>query len=148
MSTMDIYKKIIPISLVVLIIVAIVVYIVLPISGTLVCTNKVVPGDAVINYRYEVDFKFRKIEKIKIKQKIKSEDEEAINKYKEILQNTKKTYDKDKNYNATLEEKEQKIIYNVDINYKKIKRSKNEKKQTIGELKKNYERAGAICKYK
>lgn len=151
MSTKDIYKKIIPIVLLSVVIIMVIAYILLPISGTLVCTNKVTPGDSTINYEYKIDFKFRKIQTIKIKQKIKSEDEKTIEKYKDILLDTKKTYEKDKYYNATIEVKKQNIIYNADINYKKInlKNTKSSnKKQTIGELKKNYERSGAICKYK
>lgn len=143
MSTRDLAKKIIIISSIVLVVIIVIIHFIYPMNGTLVCKGTGIAGDIKVKYTYSVKFKLRKIENISIKRVSTSSNEDALKSYAEALDDDKKTYDKLNNYEMDLKEEKEKITYKLNIDYKKSK-----KRMSLKELKSNYERQGAICKYK
>ena len=130
-----------------------------PINGKLVCTYKSNTNTMNNSFIYEMDFKFKNVTKLKTKELISSDDQELLKTYKESIEEISKKYDNLKYYDVKINQKDKELIVNTIIYYDKIdmkdylsiegeKTYIKNNKVKIKELKKIYEKNGAICTYK
>lgn len=156
-------KKVI-FSLLVLVIITISVVLLLniiyPKNGLMVCTYTNSNDIYKINTKYEIKFKNRIVSNLYTEEIIEASDEKMLNEYKTSLDLVYSKYSNLKYYDNSVTIKNNKLISKTNINYEKLDISKfialdknNRKlltnnKLELKKLKKAYTDSGARCTYK
>lgn len=156
-------KKVI-FSLLILVIITISVVLLLniiyPKNGLMICTYTSSNDIYKINTKYEIKFKNRIVSNLYTEEIIEASDEKMLNEYKTSLDLVYSKYSNLKYYDNSVTIKNNKLISKTNINYKKLDISKfialdknNRKlltnnKLELKKLKKTYTDSGARCTYK
>ena len=130
-----------------------------PINGKMICTYKTESDKLKSTYKYNIEFKFRKVTYLETYEVITSEDEELLKEYKESLEMLSSIYENLKYYNNDIKLKNNSLTTKTKINYSKLDMTEYKKlnpnnpliknnKISIKDIKKVYERNGAKCTYK
>lgn len=129
-------------------------------TETLVCTKVASQNGMDLDFRYEVQYKEKTVQKITNVEKIKSNAPQTLDEYKKLYEATHKAYSKVKYYEASVSVKGDTLTNTTSINYAKIDTdalakidSANKKiikdgKINIDDLKATYEKSGITCKVK
>lgn len=156
-------KKVI-FSLLVLVIITISVVLLLniiyPKNGLMICTYTSSNDIYKINTKYEIKFKNRIVSNLYTEEIIEASDEKMLNEYKTSLDLVYSKYSNLKYYDNSVTIKNNKLVSKTNINYEKLDISKfialdknNRKlltnnKLELKKLKKTYTDSGARCTYK
>lgn len=156
-------KKVI-FSLLILIIITISVVLLLniiyPKNGLMICTYTSSNDIYKINTKYEIKFKNRIVSNLYTEEIIEASDEKMLNEYKTSLDLVYSKYSNLKYYDNSVIIKNNKLVSKTNINYQKLDISKfialdknNRKlltnnKLELKKLKKTYTDSGARCTYK
>lgn len=134
--------------------------IIYPKNGLMICTYTSSNDIYKINTKYEIKFKNRIVSNLYTEEIIEASDEKMLNEYKTSLDLVYSKYSNLKYYDNSVTIKNNKLISKTNINYKKLDISKfialdknNRKlltnnKLELKKLKKTYTDSGARCTYK
>ena len=153
-------KKYLYISAIVLVILLIVsVNLLEPKSGQMLCTYKSSNDAMNVEMSYLITFKDKMVTNLKAKEVIESNDDKMLSEYKETLDMIYSIYNDLKHYDVEVLIKNNQLITNAVIDYKKIDKSKfididpsaenlyDGKKIPLSKLKNKYKNNGAKCRY-
>lgn len=134
--------------------------IIYPKNGLMICTYTSSNDIYKINTKYEIKFKNRIVSNLYTEEIIEASDEKMLNEYKTSLDLVYSKYSNLKYYDNSVTIKNNKLVSKTNINYQKIDISKfialdknNRKlltnnKLELKKLKKTYTDSGARCTYK
>lgn len=134
--------------------------IIYPKNGLMICTYTSSNDIYKINTKYEIKFKNRIVSNLYTEEIIEASDEKMLNEYKTSLDLVYSKYSNLKYYDNSVTIKNNKLISKTNINYEKLDISKfialdknNRKlltnnKLELKKLKKTYTDSGARCTYK
>ena len=156
MTSVEIFKKVFPVSLMVLFILIVSFFLVFPPHGKLECEANGAPGDIIVNYKYSVDYKWWVVRKLSVRKEISSRTDESLDDYKKILEEDYKTFNNVKSVNSNVEMIGASLVgtFNIDYDnldnadYKNVGSVIKYKNIFVGKLKNIYKKNGATCHYK
>lgn len=140
--------------------VALLLNIIYPKNGLMICTYTSSNDIYKINTKYEIKFKNRIVSNLYTEEIIEASDEKMLNEYKTSLDLVYSKYSNLKYYDNSVTIKNNKLVSKTNINYQKLDISKfialdknNRKlltnnKLELKKLKKTYTDSGARCTYK
>lgn len=140
--------------------VALLLNIIYPKNGLMICTYTSSNDIYKINTKYEIKFKNRIVSNLYTEEIIEASDEKMLNEYKTSLDLVYSKYSNLKYYDNSVIIKNNKLVSKTNINYQKLDISKfialdknNRKlltnnKLELKKLKKTYTDSGARCTYK
>lgn len=127
---------------------------------TLVCTRTASQNGMDLDFRYEVQYKGKTVQKVNTVEKIKSNAPQTLDEYKKLVEATYKPYKDIKHYEYNVSVKGDTLTSKTNIDYSKIDTdalikidSANGKlikdgKINVNDLKATYEQMGTTCKTK
>ena len=155
MTTRDIVRKYIPLGIGIILLIIVLILLIFPPFGKMVCEVNSAPGDMSASYTYVADFSMWKVYNYKMVETVHAVDNENLETYRKSIEEEMAKY-KNLDYYDHLILVENKTLTNiVTINYKEIDLNKLEeidkgfsrKYINIYRLKKIYKKSGAVCKY-
>jgi uncharacterized lipoprotein YehR (DUF1307 family) len=155
MTTRDIVRKYIPLGIGIILLIIVLILLIFPPFGKMVCEVNSAPGDMSASYTYVADFSMWKVYNYKMVETVRAVDNENLETYRKSIEEEMAKY-KNLDYYDNLILVENKTLTNiVTINYKEIDLNKLEeidkgfsrKYINIYRLKKIYKKNGAVCKY-
>lgn len=152
-------KKYLYIISIILVLIITSVLLIKPSSGEMLCTYKSNDNNMKTEMAYLITYKDNAVTSLKVKEMIESEDLNMLSEYKETLDMIYSIYNDLKHYDVEVLIKNNQLITNAVIDYKKIDKSKfididpsaenlyDGKKIPLSKLKNKYKNNGAKCRY-
>ena len=154
MTTMDIYKKFIPLGIGVIVFIIVGIFYFYPPFGKMICESKSAPGDMSATFVYEVDFSFWRVKKLKVIETVEALDEAEIIRYRQTVEEEQAKFKDLKYYETDIVVDKNTLINTITIDYKNVDRNKLHELEKgfsnnltrIGKLRKIYINNGATCR--
>ena len=155
MTSMDLYKKLVPVCLMIVFVLICVLFLIFPPNGKLICKANGVPGEVEFEYSYIADYKLWFVKHLTVIEKISSENDESLNTYKEVLENDYQLFNKVKSVDSNIEMIDTSLVGTFKVDYEKLNEEDYKiigstmkyKNIFVGKLKRIYKKNGATCHY-
>ena len=151
MTSMDLYKKLVPVCLMIVFVLICVLFLIFPPNGKLVCSLKSAPGETYALYTYTIDFKLWKATSFLSEERLVSKDIEFLKKVEEDLKVSLEKDNKLEYFSNEMSLGDNELTIKTNIDYillkKSLKNGQTKPKLGIRLLKKAYTNIGANCKY-